>query len=158
MTIYLDNNATTPVVPEVWEAMRPFLGDTPGNPASSHSLGRRARQALEDARDKVAHWLDASPDEVVFTSGATEANNLALFGLPDPAPGTIVASAIEHPCVLEPAAELARRGYAHVLLPVTPAGRVDLAVGVVSPGDVRLVSVMLANHETGAVQPIETLV
>ena len=79
--IYLDNNATTSVLPAVWEAMRPYLSDTYGNPASAHTVGRRARQALEDARERVAGLLGAFPDEVIFTSGGTEANNLALFGL-----------------------------------------------------------------------------
>lgn len=158
MAIYLDNNASAPVVPEVWAAMQPFLGGArPGNPASSHGFGRRARQALEDARERVASLLDAQPDEVLFTSGATEANNLAIFGLVTPALGTIVTSSIEHPCVLEPVRQLAARGYAHLPLPVTAVGSVDLARADF-PAETRLVSVMLANHETGAVQPIEALV
>src|SRR5258708_39832417 len=99
--IYLDNNASTPLVPEVWDAMRPFLGDRPGNPASSHRFGRQARQGLEDARELIACLLDAHPDEVLFTSGATEANNLAIFGLVPATPGVIVTSSIEHPCVAE---------------------------------------------------------
>src|SRR5947199_4759854 len=85
--IYLDNNATTPLLPAVWEAMRPFLTDVYGNPASSHHAGRRARQALDDARERTAALLDAFPDEVIFTSAATEANDLALFGLAGPGPG-----------------------------------------------------------------------
>src|SRR2546430_2227095 len=121
MAIYLDNNATTPVVPEVWEAMRPFLGDRPGNPASSHRFGRHARQALEDAREQIAGLLEAYPDEVIFTSGATEANNLAIFGLVPPEPGVIVTSSVEHPCVAEPVRQVAARGYEHVALPVTAA-------------------------------------
>src|SRR5437870_1487328 len=86
--IYLDHSASTPLVPEVWEAMRPYFLDHAGNPASSHAFGRRARRGLEDAREQIAHLLDARSDEVIFTSGATEANNLALFGLVAPAPGT----------------------------------------------------------------------
>src|SRR5207247_4514944 len=105
--IYLDNNASTPMLPVVWEAMQPYLCDRPGNPASSHRFGRQARQALEDAREHIADLLDAHPDEILFTSGATEANNLALFGLVGPAPGSIVTSLIEHPCVLEPIRHLA---------------------------------------------------
>jgi cysteine desulfurase len=155
--VYLDNNATTPVIPEVWEAMRPFLGDRPGNPASSHAFGRHARKALEDARERLAGLLGADPDEVIFTSGATEANNLAIFGLRGPAPGTIVTSAIEHPSVLGPAGQLGATGYTLSTLPVTSAGNVDLDRADF-PADMRLVSVMLANHETGAVQPIEALV
>src|SRR5262245_9870214 len=95
--IYLDNAATTPVLPEVAEAMRPFTDEVFGNPASAHAEGRRARRALEDAREQVAALLDAHPDEVVFTSGATEANNLALFGLCGEPPGHLAAAAVEHP-------------------------------------------------------------
>jgi cysteine desulfurase len=158
MAIYLDNNASAPVVPEAWAAMQPFLGgDRPGNAASSHGYGRHARQALEDARERVATLLDAQPDEVLFTSGATEANNLAIFGLVAPAPGAIVTSAVEHPCVVEPVRQLATRGYIHLPLPVTLSGSVDLERADF-PADTRLVSVMLANHETGALQPVDTLV
>src|SRR5262245_47151085 len=98
--IYLDNNATTPLLPSVWEAMRPFCSEVHGNPASSHRAGRRARQALEDAREQTAALLGAHPDEVVFTSGATEANNLAVFGLAGDPPGHLLVSPVEHPCVL----------------------------------------------------------
>jgi cysteine desulfurase len=154
MNLYLDNNATTPLVPEAWEAMRPFLAAPPGNPASSHRFGRHARKALEDARERIAALLDAHPDEVIFTSGATEANNLALFGLAPPEPAAIVTSPVEHPCVLEPVRQLAGT---HVTLPVTPAGIVDVDRADF-PERTGLVSVMLANHETGAVQPVEALV
>ena len=78
--IYLDHNATTPLLPGVWDAMRPLMAETFGNPASAHAVGRKARQALEDAREQIAVLLGAHPDEVTFTSGATEANNLAVFG------------------------------------------------------------------------------
>ena len=108
--IYLDNNATTPLLPAVWEAMQPFFTDVPGNPASAHWAGRRARQALEDARERTAALLGAGPDEVVFTSGATEANNLAIFGLAGTAPGHVLASPVEHPCVLDPVRRLADIG------------------------------------------------
>jgi cysteine desulfurase len=153
--IYLDNNASTPMLPAVWEAMQPYLFDRPGNPASSHRFGRQARQALEDARDRLASLLGADADEVIFTSGATEANNLAIFGLVRPAPGPIVTGAIEHPCVLEPIRALCEQGHALQLLPVTNNGAV--AADGAFPEDVRLVSVMLANHETGAMQPVEAL-
>ena len=86
--IYLDNNATTPPLPAVWDAMRPYLTTVYGNPASAHQVGRRAPRALEDAREQVAALLDAHADEVIFTSGATEANNLALFGLCRSPPGS----------------------------------------------------------------------
>jgi cysteine desulfurase len=120
--IYLDSNATTPVLPEVREAMRPFLTEVFGNPASAHQAGRRARKALEDAREKVAALLDAFPDEVIFTSGATEANNLALFGLAGQPPGHLLASPVEHPCVLEPLRQLEARGFSVEWLPVDAEG------------------------------------
>jgi cysteine desulfurase len=156
MNIYLDNNASTPMVPEVVEAMQPFLGGQAGNPASSHRFGRRARLAVEDAREQVAALLDADPDEVLFTSGATEANNLAVFGLVRSVPGSVVTSAVEHPSILEPVRRLGESGYQPVLLPVTPLGSVDLD-RVNIPEPTCLVSVMLANHETGALQPVESL-
>jgi cysteine desulfurase len=143
------------MLPAVWEAMRPIATDVPGNPASAHQLGRRARQALEDAREKTAALLGAHPDEVVFTSGATEANNLALFGLADDPPGRLVSSPIEHPCIIEPLRHLEGRGFSIDWLPVDSSGvvRVEALTERLVP-ETRLVCVMLANHETGAVQPI----
>jgi cysteine desulfurase len=156
--IYLDNNATTPLLPAVWEAMRPLLTEIHGNPASAHRVGRRARQALEDAREQTAALLGADPDEVVFTSGATEANNLALFGLAGPAPGHLIASPVEHPCVLEPVARLAADGFAVSWLPVEADGQVCLSgLPEMLRPETRLVTLMLANHETGAVQPVPEL-
>lgn len=153
--IYLDNNATTPLLPAVWEAMQPFAIDNPGNPTSSHQFGRRARRAIEDAREQIASLLDASPDEVIFTSGATEANNLAIFGLAGSPPAHLVSSPIEHPCVIEPLRQLAAHGFALDLLPVDKSGvvQVDALTESLKP-DTRLVSVMFANHETGAIQPL----
>src|SRR5947207_1027433 len=121
-TIYLDNNATTPVLPAVWEAMRPYLTEAYGNPASAHRVGRRARQALEDARERLAALLGAGPDEVVFTSGATEANNLALFGLAGDPPGHVLVSPVEHPSVAEAVRRLGQTGFAVDTLPVDAAG------------------------------------
>jgi len=109
--IYLDANATTPMLPAVWDAMRPYLTESHGNPASAHQVGRRARQALENAREQTAALLDADPEEVIFTSGATEANNLAVFGLAGDPPARLACSTIEHPCVVEPIRELGRRGF-----------------------------------------------
>src|SRR5205823_14338811 len=120
--IYLDHNATTPVLPAVWEAMRPFLTETYGNPASAHWAGRRARQALEDARERTASLLGADPDEVIFTSGATEANNLALFGLAGETGGHLITSPIEHPSVREPIQRLAEVGFTVDSLPVDQSG------------------------------------
>src|SRR5439155_16472509 len=157
--IYLDNNATTPVLPAVWEAMRPFLTEVYGNPASAHRAGRRARQALEDARERVADVIGAHPDEVIFTSGATEANNLALFGLAGDPPGHLIASPLEHTCVIEPLHQLKQLGFTVDWLPVDDVGivRAEALPAMVRPGT-RLVTVMLANHETGAVQHVGTLV
>src|SRR5580700_10719926 len=119
--IYLDYNATTPLLPEAWEAMRPLMTEAFGNPSSAHHAGRKARQALEDARERIAVLLGAQPDEVTFTSGATEANNLAILGLaghdPSPIPqgkgvGGLGSSHLEHPCVIEPLRHLEARGFA----------------------------------------------
>ncbi len=156
--IYLDNNATTPLLPAVGDAMRPYLTEVFGNPASAHAVGRRARRALEDARESVAAHLDAHPDEVLFTSGATEANNLALFGLSGEPPAHLLASPVEHPSVAEPLRRLAESGFALDYLPVDAGGRAPAgALSGALRSDTRLVAVMLANHETGAVQPVRAL-
>ncbi len=157
-SIYLDNNATTPLLPAVWEAMRPYLTEVFGNPASAHSAGRRARRALEDARESVAAQLGADADEVLFTSGATEANNLALFGLSGDPPAHLLASPVEHPSVAEPLRRLAETGFTLDTLPVDARGcAIADALSDALRSDTRLVAVMLANHETGAVQPIREL-
>ncbi len=154
--IYLDHNATTPVRPEAWEAMRVVSAEAFGNPSSAHAAGRKARQHLEAARENVAELLGATPDEVVFTSGATEANNLAIFGLAPLSPtGHILASPLEHPCVIEPLKQLAAAGVGVDWLPVTPHGTVEQKAVIARVTDAtRLVSLMLVNHETGAIQPV----
>jgi cysteine desulfurase len=154
--IYLDSNSTTPLLPEVWEAMRPYALEVFANPASAHSAGRRARRALEDNRERRAALLGAHPDEVVFTSGATEANNLAVLSLAGDPPGELIASALEHPSVGEPVAHLAGNGFRHVDWPVSGEGvvRLDALTGLVRP-ETRLVALMLVNHETGAIQPVK---
>lgn len=156
--IYLDSHATTPMLPEVWEAMRPFALEQFGNPASVHGVGRKARAALGDAREQIAHLLSAHPDEVIFTSGATEANNLAVFGLAGSPPGHVVSSPIEHPCVAEPVRQLAGRGFAVDYAPVDSNGvvRAERFRELLRP-DTRLTVVMLVNHETGSVQPVREL-
>jgi cysteine desulfurase len=153
--IYLDNNASTPLLPAVWEAMRPFFFEGAGNPSSSHAAGRHARRALEDARECIANLLGSFPDEVIFTSGATEANNLAVFGLSGTPPGQLLASSIEHPCVKEPLTRLAESGFQLDWLTVLPSGMVCLEdlKGHLTP-QTRLVCLMLANHETGTIQPV----
>ncbi len=155
--IYLDHNATTPVAPEVLDAMLPWLRDGFGNPSSAHPEGRRARAALEAARAEVAAAIGASGDEIVFTSGGTEANNLAVFGTARAAPRGrgLVVSAIEHPAILAPAAQLEAEGWSVARVGVTSDGVVDVAALRASvTGDTALVSVMLANNETGAIQPV----
>lgn len=156
--IFLDYHSTTPVPDEVWDAMRRTDREAFANPSSSHGAGRSARRALEDAREQIAPWIGAFPDEVIFTSGATEANNLALFGLAGEKPMHLLASPIEHPCVIEPLAQLSSRGFDLEWLPVDADGRVttNQVASLIRPAT-RLVSVMLVNHETGAIQPIEEL-
>src|SRR3989304_939614 len=124
--IYLDNDATTPVLPEVADAMHPYLSEAYGNPASVHAFGRRARRALDSARETVADVLDAHPEEVVFTSGGPEANNLAMFGLAGDPPAQLISSAIEHPSVAECHTALARRGFEVTPLPVEETGTTSL--------------------------------
>lgn len=157
-SIYLDNNATTPLLPAVWEAMRPFALERFGNAASAHHIGRRARQALEDARERCAALLGAHPDELIFTSGATEANNLALFGSAGEPPGHLIVSPIEHPSVTEPIERLRLLGFSVDRLAVSEAGTVDhSSLEKLVQQDTRLLAVMLANHETGAIQPVAEL-
>jgi cysteine desulfurase len=152
--IYLDNNATTPVLPEVLEAMRPYFGDHFGNASSIHSHGQQTRAAVESARDSVAALLGCRASEVVFTSGGTEADNLALAGLVR-AGDHIITSGIEHHAVLLACRHLEETGVGLTVLPVDGRGLVD-------PDDVRralrantkLISVMMANNETGVLQPL----
>lgn len=159
--IYLDYNATTPLLPEAWDAIRPLMIENFGNPSSAHYAGRKARQALEDARERIAFLLGASPDEVTFTSGATEANNLAVFGLMEklsPHQTHILASHLEHPCVVEPLRQLASHGFAVEWLPLSSRGMLhpETVRAALRPAT-RLVCVMLANHETGAIQPVRDI-
>ncbi|HZZ73097.1 MAG TPA: cysteine desulfurase family protein [Pirellulales bacterium] len=167
--IYFDQNATTPLDPEVAAAMAECQQRFPANPASAHQAGRRARQVLEDAREKIALLLGArlaglQPDRLIFTSGGTEANNLALLGLGpiEPAAGTTITSPLEHPSVLGAAAFLRRSGgrIEHVSVAETGAVRLDSvrarleSTAARQAGPIRLVSLMLANNETGVLQPI----
>jgi len=160
--IYLDYNATTPVRLEVVEAMLPYLSTHFGNPSSVHRAGRRAKQGLEDAREQVAALLTARPAEVLFTSGGTESNNLALRGVLHQVARSkeahVITTAIEHSSVLEPLQMLAREGISLTILPVGHDGRVsvdDLAAAL-RPETV-LVSISLANHEIGTIQPIAAM-
>jgi cysteine desulfurase len=164
--IYLDHNATTPLDPEVFEAMRPhFLAG--GNAESRHAAGRSSRRAWEQAKERVAHILGAEPSEVIFTSGGTEANNLAIFGLlagsddEDEAghePGHVVSSPIEHPAVAEPVARLEADGWKVDRPAVSREGIADAdAMAAAFRPETRLATLMLANNETGALQPVARL-
>src|SRR5262245_7974987 len=122
--IYLDNNATTRPLPEVVEAMNRHWHDSYANPGSRHAAGRRARQVLETSRESIAAILGAHPDEVIFTSGGTESNNMAILGLTVGAPGTIALTAGEHPAVMETCRSLESRGWKLSVLPVDEEGLV----------------------------------
>ena len=157
--VYLDHNATTRLDPAVLAAMLPWLEGRGGNASSRHEYGRRARWAVDKARQRVASAVNAHPSEIVFTSGGSESNNLFLKGaaaeLP---PGLLAVSAVEHPCVLKPAHQLARQGWRLREIAVAGDGRVcadDFAEVLLSRP--RLLSVMLANNETGVVQDVPAL-
>jgi cysteine desulfurase len=158
--IYLDNSATTPVASEVLEAMNPFFQSSYGNASSLHSAGREARKAVEKSRNLIAERLGIQPSEIVFTSGATEADNLALLGTALGAKngGHIIISRIEHDAVLHAAAWLATQGYDITTLDVDEFGRVDPdAVRETIHPDTLLVSVMAGNNEIGTIQPIREI-
>lgn len=172
MTTYLDHGATTPILPEAAAAMTAQLGAV-GNANSLHASGRAARRVVEESRERIARALGCRPGEVVFTSGGTEADNLALKGLywsrraEDPARTRILSTAVEHHAVLDPLEWLAAgdepQNRARVeLLPVDRAGRLDLdafrAAVAAAPAEIALVSVMWANNEVGTVQPIADVV
>ena len=155
--IYLDHNATSPLRPEAREALLPWLGGTAGNASSGHGFGQRARRAVDRAREQVAALIHALPDEIVFTSGGTESDNLALTGcLPlDLRQAHVVASCVEHQAVRATARALAARGARLTELLVDGAGRVDPAA--VPADGVSLLSVMLANNDVGTLQPVADL-
>jgi cysteine desulfurase len=155
--VYLDNNASTPVLPEVLEAMRPYFGETFGNASSIHHHGQETRAAVERARASVAELLGCRPAEVVFTSGGTEADNLAIFGLVGSG-DHVITSTIEHHAVLNSCKHLAEEGIEVTSLPVDDRGLID-------PDDLRralrpntkLVTIMFANNETGVIQSVEEI-
>jgi len=159
--IYLDHNATTPLHPDVFRAMEPYLREQFGNASSSHRLGREARTALENSRKKIAGCLGAKPDEIIFTSGGTESDNFALRGVAQALRREgkhIITSRTEHPAVLKTCQDLQQEGFRVTYLPVDANGRID-------PADVRrhidketiLISIMFANNETGVIQPISEI-
>jgi cysteine desulfurase len=155
--VYFDNNATTPLLPEVFEAMRPYFLEKFGNASSIHQQGQHARSAVEQAREHVAELLNCRPAEIVFTSGGTEGDNLALFGLAKPG-DHIITSAIEHHAVLNSCHRLGEMGCTVTYLPVDGRGLVD-------PDDVKralrpetkLISIMFANNETGVLQAVNEI-
>src|SRR5581483_2235299 len=155
--VYLDNNASTPVLPEVFEAMRPYFVEHFGNASSIHHHGQETRAAVERARESAAAMLGCRPAEVVVTSGGTEADNLAIFGLVRPG-DHVITSTIEHHAVLNSGKRLEEMGCEVTYVPVDSRGLVD-------PGDVRralrpntrLISIMMANNESGVLQPVEEI-
>lgn len=154
--VYLDHNASTPVHPEVVEAMLPYFAERFGNPSSIHGFGREAREGLDSARERIARFLRVSKDEIVFTSGGTESDNLAIKGVAAArGRGHIVTSAVEHHAVLRTCAALEGQGFSVTVVPADGYGMVD-------PDDVQralrpdtiLVSIMHANSEVGTIQPV----
>jgi len=159
LPVYLDYNATTPLAPAVLAGMLPWLESRFGNASSRHEYGRAARQAIDEARQRVAAAVNAHPTEIIFTSGGSESNNLFLKGAAaSMKPGLLAISAIEHPCVLKPAAQMAELGWNVRQIAVDAAGRVDLAdFSEVLAGKPKLISVMTANNETGVLQDLAAL-
>jgi len=155
--IYMDANATTPLLPEVFEAMRPFWIEHFGNASSIHQQGQYARAAVDHARESVARLLRCRASEIVFTSGGTESDNLALFGTMSE-DAHLITNAIEHHAVLHAAESLAARNIEVTFLPCTPQGLIEPAAleAAIRP-NTKLVSIMFANNETGVIQPIAEL-
>ncbi len=157
-TVYFDNNATTRVAPEVREAMLPFFGELYGNPSSMHAFGGQVAAHITKAREQVAAFLNCEPDEVLFTSCATESDNTALRGAAEwfGREAKIVTTAVEHPAVLQPARRLKAQGHEVVELPVDGVGQIDLGRlrSELEGSRNAIVSVMWANNETGTVFPV----
>ena len=161
-TVYFDNNATTQVAPEVRDAMLPFLGELYGNPSSMHAFGGQVAKSVDRAREEVARFLNAEPDEIIFTSCATESDNSAIRGTADYFGKNlkVVTTAVEHPAVLQPCRRLKALGHEVVELPVDSLGQLDLTQldsELKNSKTQTLVSVMWANNETGVLFPIEKI-
>jgi cysteine desulfurase len=155
--IYMDANATTPLLPEVLEAMRPFFLESFGNASSIHQPGQHARAAVERAREQVAALLHCRPAEIVFTSGGTESDNTAIFGVLRPG-DHLITSSIEHHAVLHAAEKAQQRGIEVTFLPVSTSGVVDPSdVSGALQANTKLISLMMANNETGVLQPVEEI-
>ena len=161
MKVYLDNSATTAMAPEVIEAMLPYFSEEMGNAQSVHSYGQRAKSAIEKARRRIASLINASPTEIVFVSGGTEADNLAIRGIADAHRDRghhIITTRIEHPAVLRTCEALEANGFRVTYLPVSRGGLIDPeALKRAITGETILISVMLANNETGTIQPVEEI-
>jgi cysteine desulfurase len=159
LLIYFDHNATTPLHPAVWQAMRPFLTDVFGNPSSLHMEGLQARDAVEEARERVAQLIGARGEEIIFTSGGTEADNLAILGsvlARQRQAGHVVTSQIEHPAVLGSCRALETQGFRITRLPLGSAGMIDPDdLAHVLTDDTLLVTLMHANNEVGTIQSIQ---
>jgi cysteine desulfurase len=162
-TLYFDHNATTPLDPFVLEAMLPYMGANFANASATYTAGREARRAVEQAREQLAAAIDADPSEVIFTASGSEANNLLVRGYADAwlaeagKPAGVACTSIEHPCVAEPVRALGRAGWAVSELAVNESGVVDMAGVSALPEQMRLLSVMSANNETGVLQPVAQL-
>jgi cysteine desulfurase len=155
--VYLDNNATTPVLPEVFEAMRPFYLEQFGNASSIHHYGQHARGAVERARACVATLLNARPAEIVFTSGGTEADNLGIFGLVQRG-DHVITSTIEHSAVMNSCKRLEQMGCEVTFVPVNARGEIEPdEVRKALRANTRLISIMMANNETGVIQPVDEI-
>lgn len=158
-TIYLDNNATTKVAPEVVEAMMPFFCENYGNPSSMHAFGGKVAEHLERARKEVASFINAEPEEIIFTSCATESDNAAIRGTAERSGKDlkIITSAVEHPAVLQPCRRLKALGHEEVEIPVDGLGRLDFERLESEVTEKSLVSIMWANNETGVVFPMDKI-
>jgi len=158
--IYLDNNATTAIHPEVLEEMMPFFAEQHGNPTSNHRFGRRAHTAIEEAREKVAYAVNAHPSQIIFTASGTESNNTIIHGVADGYPESIFGySAIEHPCVSKPVEALRKRGFASIEIPVDQNGLVNIELlSDIPSNQPTFISVMMANNETGVIQNMPEIV
>ena len=158
-TVYFDNNATTRTADEVRESMLPFFGELYGNPSSMHAFGGGVSKHLSDARERVAEFLNCSPEEIIFTSCATEADNTAIRGAAEwfGKDMKVITTAVEHPAVLQPARRLKAQGFTEVELPVNEVGQIDLdrLRAELNGTKNALVSVMWANNETGTIFPIK---
>jgi len=158
--IYLDNAASTKIHDDVLEDMMPYLKEQYGNPSSIHRYGRFAHKAIEKARKQIAYLINADPSEILFTSGGTESNNTALYGIAKKNPGSrIITSSIEHDAILEPCKKLEKEGFDIIYLPVNNYGLVDpLILKENLTENTSLVSIMFGNNEVGTVEPISDFV